>query len=490
MQRYCALALTILGRLAVNTLTRFAIHPISAVCLAVVGICFTATVSLAFCPAPSSPDYRAAAEAQFKCSSERKPENLPTGEREFQVKLDFPGDLPLPTDLPWKDIDFQSEPEKYIRALLAYGLKDNTASQIDWRIENNTASRWCHAPWFHNQRERIHGMTAERSSRPKELHELQVTSARNWAIGFYNDIGCYALGKIWRDPTFPRTKDLSFPEGTYAIKLIFTTASLREVPYLTGSKEWNAAIGSNDRTDDGTVVKMRLLQVDVAVRDSDANAYTGWLFGTFMYDAYAPGETVWEKLVPVGLMWGNDPDLTTVLYEERGRVSQQGWLNPAVAAKFFYLPRHNLGLHGRVNGPIDNPKSACLACHGRALDWGRGVEPNTPVAEEAGLLRPFAPNPYDDGAVKNFFRNLKSHEPFVEGTQSLDYSLQTSDGLMRFRTWVVKNFSAEEKSTSDVPPYRFRVEQPSAGVTEYFRQLERKAAPPIPSNGGLGRGGE
>ena len=241
---------------------------------------------------------------------------------------------------------------------------------------------------------------------------------------------------------------------------------------------------------------MRLLQVDVAVRDSHADPYTGWVFGTFIYDAYAPGETVWEKLVPVGLMWGSDPDLTSGEYEERGRISQQGWVNPAVAAKFFHLPRHNLGLHGRLNGPVDNPKSACLACHGRALDWGRGVVPDTPAFQEAALLRPFGPNPYDDKAVQNFFRNLKSDDPFVSGTQSLDYSLQLSDGLMRFRTWVARTFPAEEKNSSDVPPYKFKVEQETAviagdgaiAITRYLHQLEREAASPATSSGGLGRG--
>lgn len=451
------------------------------------------TTGSAFCPAPAGTGYEAAAQAQFRCSSNRPLKDPPADERQFVVKLDFPAALPSSANLPWVDIDFQQEPEAYLRALLAYGLKDNSAPEIDWRIEDNTKSSWCHAPWFHNQRERLHGMTLERSSRLKELHELQTSRAANWAVGFYNDIGCYAFGKVWDNPAFPRTKNFSFPVGTYSIKLLFTAASPREVPFLTGSKEWNAAIN-----DDGSIVPMRLLQVDVAVRDSDADAYTGWVFGTFMYDAYEPGETVWERLVPVGLMWGNDPDLVAASYEEQGQTPRQGWVNPAITEKFYHLPRHNLGLHGRVNGPVDNPKSACLACHGRALDWGRGVIPGTPASQEAGLLRPFAPNPYDDKAVRKFFRNLKPHEPFVAGTQSLDYSLQLSDGLMRFRAWVAQSYPAEEEHTSDVPPYEFKVEQPAItsaegwdptqGPAGYLRDLAREAATPTGSSGGLGRG--
>lgn len=377
------MGLSIYGRIHVQTLARMAM----AFALGS-GIGVSPSPASADCLQPSSTDFNLAAKAQFECSSSRKLKELPQGEREFKAKFDFPTQLPNAPNLPWKGINFKTEPERYIKALLEYGIKDNAAPDVDWRIEDNKRSQWCHAPWFHAARERIRGMTRERGSRVKELHALQATAARNWAVGFYNEIGCYALGTVWRDPAFPKTKGFAFPDGAYSIKLLFTTASPREVPYLTGSKIWNAAI-----EDDGSAVPMRLLQVDVAVRDAEANPFTGWVFGTFIYDAYAPGETVWEKLVPVGLMWGNDPTLTSFTYEERGQVPQEGWLNPSVASKFFHLPRHNLGLHGRVNGPVDNFKAACLGCHGRALDWGRAVLQGTKVAEEANLLLPLAPIP-------------------------------------------------------------------------------------------------
>lgn len=397
--------------------------------VATLAVAVTGSAAFAKCPDPSGPGYAAGASAQFNCSSGRELSGS-TGERQFQIKLDFPANQPATGKTPWKAINFKQQPEEYLRALLAYGIKDNSDPAIDWRIEDNTRSRWCHAPWFHNQRERLHGMTLERGSRVKELHEGQVTPARNRAIGFYNDIGCFAVGKIWKDPSFPKTKDFSFPDGAYSIKLLYTTASVREVPYLTGSKQWNAAINT-----DNTAVAMRLLQVDVAVRDTNADGFSGWLFGTIIYDAYAPGETVWEKLVPVGLMWGNDPNLTSSEYEEHGGVPKEAWLNPAVAQRFYTLPRHNLGLHGRVNGPVDNSKAACLGCHGRALDWGRGVLRGTPANDEANQLLPLAPSPYDDGAVRNYFRNLKPNVPFVAGTQPLDFSLQVAGGVANFRAW-------------------------------------------------------
>lgn len=425
------------------------------VALLIASSSFPASVAQAKCPDPGGPGYAAAAKTQFNCSSARDLVGG-TGEREFRVKLDFPTDPPPAANLPWKTIKFEEQSEAYLRALLAYGIKDNSDPAVDWRIEDNAKSSWCHAPWFHNQRERLRGMTLERGSRVKELHSGQKNQARNWAVGFYNDIGCYSIGKVWKDQTSPKTKDFAFLDGAYSIKLLYTTASIAEVPYLTGSKEWTAAINN-----DGSVEKMRLLQVDVAVRDTNADKFSGWLFGTFIYDAYAPGTTVWEKLVPVGLMWGNDPDLTSQAYEERGGTPKEAWLNPDVARKFFDLPRHNLGLHGRVNGPVDNFKAACLACHGRALDWGRAVLRGTPANDEANALIPLAPSPYDDASVKNYFRNLKPNVAFVPNTQPLDFSLQVSGGVASFRAWVATAFPQESGNTSDVPPYKFKSDGPT-----------------------------
>ena len=56
---------------------------------------------------------------------------------------------------------------------------------------------------------------------------------------------------------------------------------------------------------------MRLLQVDIAVKDNHFPA-TGWTFSTFVYDErmYPAEPNGWKRLVPVGIMWGNDPAVT------------------------------------------------------------------------------------------------------------------------------------------------------------------------------------
>lgn len=387
-----------------------------------------------------------AARIKFECSSARPMEDG-AGEREFKIKL-ATLTPPAPQEFPWKEINPFNEPERYVRALLAYGIKDNR--DVDWRIEENKTSSWCHAPWFQDERERLRGMTRERGSRPFELHAGQASSQENWAIGVYNDVACQRLALMWQDPAFPKTKDFAFPEGSYAIKLLFTSTPPSDVPYLTGSLEWRAAIG-----DKGVITPMRLLQVDVAVKDSRASATSGWFFGTFIYDAATPGNTPYERLTPVGLSWGSDPTLNAAEYELRGKTVKESWVNLAVAAKFFALPRHNLGLFGRLNGPVDNPKASCVACHGRALDWGRAIMKGSLAEQIAVLQLPMFPaDPYDNGEVGQYFRNL-GNAPFVKGTQPLDYSLQVAKGIEFFRAWVFANYKDMADRTTDVPKFGF-----------------------------------
>jgi len=419
------------------------------------------------CAVQKEMQFQEAARVKFECSSARALEGG-AGEREFKIKHATLAS-PAPETLPWKAIDPFAEPQRYVKALLDYGIKDN--KDVDWRIEENQASNWCHAPWFHDERERLRGMTRERGSRPFELHVGQASSKENWAIGVYNDIACQRLALMWQNPTFPKTKDFAFPEGSYAIKLLFTSATPAEVPYLAGSMEWRAALG-----DKGIITTMRLLQVDVAVKDGRASATSGWFFGTFIYDAATPGNTPYERLTPVGLSWGNDPTLNAADYELRGKTVKESWVNPAVAAKFFGLPRHNLGLFGRLNGPVDNPKSSCVACHGRALDWGRAIMKGSLAEQIATLQLPMFPtDPYDNGELGQYFRNLGT-APFVKDTQPLDYSLQVAKGVEFFRAWVFANYKDMAGRTTDVPQYGF--------PTDPFEAPQRQTieAPPTDSS--------
>lgn len=219
----------------------------------------------------------------------------------FTLSDNYPRSPPVPEEYPWASTNLLDNPEQYLHHVLQYVVAGNI--DVDWRLQDYTTRKWHHAPWMHygrRGREPIHGLTWERDSRPYELHANQSERASNWAIGFYNPPGGYALGQVWADPSRPNTSSVLFPNGTVSAKLLFTTATSKQVPYLEGAPEWSAMI---DR--DGPPTRIRLLQLDIAVRDNriDNLTGTGWAFGTFMYHKDEQHPIPWLRLRPVGILW-------------------------------------------------------------------------------------------------------------------------------------------------------------------------------------------
>ena len=358
------------------------------------------------------------------------------------LSADYPATRPAAENYPWLAVDFRTQGLEYLRRVLAYVYEGNTSGPIQqtFQVHKNTVRRWYHAPWMDvekNGREFIHGLTRERTSVPGELWDDPPSPpAQNWAVGFYNPPGGFIIGQMWKDQAKPDpAAAASFPEGTVGAKLLFTAAQVSDVPYLRGSVEWLANIHGNINCrrpfphnsplcarEPQTV---RLLQIDVAIKDERAKETGGWVYGTFVYDAAAPGRTPWERMVPVGLMWGNDPGVTpdqvNAGYQLKETVINRG-----------KMPRQHLGCAGRLNGPVDNPVSACLSCHGRAQFPAPDMVPST-----------------CDGSADSlkFFTNLTEASPRPPGTHWFDYSLQLSTG---FRNFCEKNTSYPQCLTA--PP--------------------------------------
>ena len=131
-------------------------------------------------------------------------------------------------------------------------------------------------------------------------------------------------------------------------------------------------------------------------------------------------------MVPVGLMWGNDPLLTPARFRTGSRPLQSKTF-PANVMANSAKDWHGLGWLERLNGPIDNPTSACLSCHmtaesPKAAAMFVSTLPASDVNDHSEVLDA------DTVAQKMlFFRNIK-RRPFNDGRLSLDYSLQLSDG--------------------------------------------------------------
>jgi hypothetical protein len=295
---------------------------------------------------------------------------------------------------------------------------------------NQRAQKWYPAPRMmygdpgvpgSGAREASHGMTAERTV--TESLGGSTGPFRNYAHAFYDARGARTYARVWNTSTpgvdSVNRQHMKIAASALVFKLLYSAVRTNQFPagqdILAGSL--SLSILPNK---DGPPVSVRLLQIDIAVRDDRAGP-TGWYFATYAYDRSIAGNSVWLKMVPVGVMWGNDPNGPPIV---------ESWINPAAPA---YAKAH-LGVDGRLNGPVDNPVSACMSCHSTAQ-----------APSLADFRPPTSGNACFSQRVK-WFRNLPGSEPFgrfdpedstcetaLNGVTltAADYSLQLSDTTSR-----------------------------------------------------------
>ena len=277
------------------------------------------------------------------------------------------------------------------------------------------------------------GLTKERGPDPGDLAETHRGGYQVWAVGFYNRPGATVLSTVFAQPCNPQLPgSVSFPEGTVAIKFLFTDASPDEVTYLRSAPEYDANIdepGSGSRprlVEDRRQTIVRLLQVDISVKDKNAPE-TGWVFGTFGWVGPLKGDGLYDNLVPVSLQWGNDPRV----YDTR---IAESWINPDLQNIMYgWAKRPALGFNGRANGPADNIRSSCLSCHAaaRTARSSKGI-----LDSRFHMVNDMADAQKVRQHVDVWFNNLKGGDLFDPGNSApavsaLDYSLQLEAAMSR-----------------------------------------------------------
>lgn len=372
-------------------------------------------------------------------------------DRIFLLSQDFPKDLPAKDAGVQKilSIDFKENWEEYALAVRDYVLEGNgNPNDVanSFYLEDNKVRPWFHVPWQHwgeTGREGIHGLTREGPISKQMLAPEQEQTSFAYAVGFYNDLGGYTIGQVWPEVGPPKLDYLlagnGFPEGTVVGKVLFTTLDESQVPYLQNAVAWDGYVYSSDvpgspQAGDKSsreIAKVNLIQMDIMVRDERAISTGGWVFGTFVYNGTLNNEDPWKNLQPVGVMWGNDPEVTISLNNPTPTETKTNPLlvetkiNPATT-----MPAMHLGWGARLNGPVDNANSSCMSCHSTAQY--PGISSILPMFNDPAVKVP----PINSNASvewMRWFQNVPCTTPFDPGLAiSFDYSLQLQKSVENY----------------------------------------------------------
>jgi hypothetical protein len=281
----------------------------------------------------------------------------------------------------------------------------------------------------------LRGLTRETKVRVRQFAPTQTTETfQAYAIGLYNEFAGYTLAEIWHNPEHPdlRVTDArfggGFPIGAVIFKLLFTDASIAEVPYLTNPIEWDVYVRQSFDSDQRVVRRLRLIQVDFMIREDVSRAPRGWVFGTFVYNGKLARALKWDNLVPVGVQWGDDP---TVTQGDINREAVETKINPAIKESIINdnakeLPAMHLGWGGRLNGPVDPASSSCMSCHGTAQY--PALSPSFPEVNVTPLA-------VGGKEWMRWFQNRPFATPLDESSRSADFCLQVQIGVQNFWQW-------------------------------------------------------
>jgi hypothetical protein len=288
---------------------------------------------------------------------------------------------------------------------------------------------------------------------------------QNHAVVYYNDVAGAQLGRIWKNPFRPDLSAAQFPEGSIVVKVEGVTLSEEQWPILKNSSvsyiyrppTASLAPGADPATRKAVVTPMRFLQMAVRIKDRVASPDTGWVFIAFAYDTRSSGATTWDRAIPVGATWGNDPKLAK--YPDGlgpNGALQETWVSENLPPFITY----GLGWGGRLAGPLDvgirhnavtvsgrrfgdggasNPRalpaSGCVSCHSAAqypFIANLYPSPNMVFPEDGSQFLFFDPG---SAQWAQWFQNRPGHQAMSakgrKGIVATDYDMMLTFALMQ-----------------------------------------------------------
>lgn len=380
----------------------------------------------------------------------------------FKLSQNYPTTVPDGPVPEFFKTDFKKDWRKYLEQVQDYCFEGNT--EVDFRVENNKARDWYHMPWQHytpSGREGIHGLTQEAPVQPYQLAPTQsIDTSGAVAVGFYNNVAGYTIGQVWKDHYAPDTsQNVAFKNGAVLFKLLFVTLdpadAAAQVPYLDNGIWWDGylitdfkKLNTPNPAQYRHLAKAVLIQMDIMVRDD--RAPTGWIMGNFQYNGAMKKENKWKNLVPVGIQWGDDPQVTTNASNPK---PTKTIINPELKETIINpdtneLPATHLGWNSRLNGPVDNPMSSCMSCHSTAQY--PQLAPMSPLFDPELQKNPN----YQPGMPgwMTWFANLSCGTPFTKKAKSMDFSLQLAISLQNFYDWKKQQAGLFDSAYTPAPP--------------------------------------
>ncbi|UHC14821.1 hypothetical protein LRS73_20075 [Methylobacterium currus] len=240
---------------------------------------------------------------------------------------------------------------------------------------------WYNEPWLGSLREPIHGAYTAGQFGPGIFPNTGLDATfRTTVVTYYDERAAYSLNKVWgktaMTPTIS-TDAFQFDEGSIIVKaaIFYSTDPKKETNWWTamqGAQPWRLFTPVAQQQDNPQPSPQLwtgyVAQFDIIVKDSQSAPQTGWVFTTLVYDSSAPGD-VWDKMVPLGAQWGNDPQAGG-----NPALMTENWINPQAPT----YSTQTLGWGGRLSGPNDGatnpiavngktfdnaPNSSCMSCH-------------------------------------------------------------------------------------------------------------------------------
>lgn len=304
----------------------------------------------------------------------------------FKLSHDWPrAPLPPLQHAPWREaigngpITVQNAPA-YAAALKA-AVADN-ARQLILHYDQWDAAQagWYNEPWLGSLREAIRGTYPAGTFGPSIFPGTGLrTTFDTHVLTYYDQRAAWSLRNFWGDAAMQPTLDTAhaqFQEGAIIVKaaVFASTDPAQKLDWwdaMHGAQVWNMYLPVGDAKTP-QVWPGYVAQFDIIVKDSQSAPATGWVFMTMVYDANAPGKDAWDRMVPLGVQWGNDPQAT-----EAGMPLVENWNNPDAPL----YSTQTLGWGGRLTGPNDGgrndiavdgkvirnaPDSSCMSCHSTA----------------------------------------------------------------------------------------------------------------------------